>query len=260
MKEITMIMWMLLFAGLVLAQDDEEKIAQLVKDLGADSLEVREKAMHQLIGLGNRAKKFVEEVKDHSDPEVRWRARQILEVIPVRERLGDSLWEKLPDKVIELAIASDAYKRLQILKDMASIEDKDKRPTDKELVTIVEEILRGVTKKGVKLSVIRFVVDNGLESVGEVLAKLLQDKDYHVRSNATWALGRLSAKEYAKDIAKLLKDKNSRVRLAAARALGQLSARSALEPLKRQLKREKDFWVHREIEKVIKKIESAEEK
>jgi HEAT repeat protein len=226
-----------LFVGFVSIQDDKEKITQLVKDLGAESLKIREDATYQLIDLGDRAKRAVEVARDSTkDPEVRWRAEYILEVISLRERLGDSLWKKLPDKILELAVASNLYERLRVLNEMIATKDKDRRPTNEEQGILIKEILRGVTKKEDKIYVINFVWKNNLKSAGRVLVKLLQDGNPAVRYEAVRAMGMLRIKKYTKEIVKLLKDENARARMNAVLALGQLSAKEYAKEIAKLLK------------------------
>jgi rRNA processing protein Krr1/Pno1 len=186
--------------------------------------------MWKLIAIGARVKRFIEELKDHKDAEVRCRAERILEAIPIRERLGDRLWEKFSDKLMEFVFA-DAYQRLEVLNDIASIKDKDKRPTEDELVILTEEILRVVQKREEKCYIINFIKDNNLKGAGKALVKLLRDKDRIVRKNALEVLDSFDAKEYAKDIVKLLEDEDWIIREEAIRVLGRFGAKECAKDI-----------------------------
>lgn len=65
-----------------LAGPDPEQLAQLVRDLGADSYEAREAAEKALIDIGRDALEAVQAAaKEGSDPEVRERAAHVLAAI-----------------------------------------------------------------------------------------------------------------------------------------------------------------------------------
>lgn len=58
-----------------------EEVAGWLRDLGADEFEAREQAMQKLMTAGPAALEAVRAVRDHTDPEVRWRAREILSAL-----------------------------------------------------------------------------------------------------------------------------------------------------------------------------------
>jgi hypothetical protein len=263
----------LVFTSFLFAQQDEEKqIKELIEKLGVDNVDLREKATDELMGLGEKARKLVESAKSHKDAEVRWRAELILKVIPVRERLGDKIWEKIPDVVKDIAYRDDWGGRLEIFTEFWKDEKQKKKISDEEVTLLVEELTRGVTKPKDKISLIRFIKNNKIKPAGRILVKYLEDKDVYIDKEqhpanligvgweAARALGQLGAKECAKDIAKLLDDKDRDARWNGAQALRLLGAKEMLPTLKERLGREKDTWVQHAMQQAIKEIESAEEK
>ena len=74
----------------------KERIARAVKDLGADSWRVREEASRRLWEIGRPAQTALEQAADSDDPEVRARARRIL------EKFKYGIYPDTPDEVVEL--------------------------------------------------------------------------------------------------------------------------------------------------------------
>lgn len=77
----------------------------LASDLGSQNFSVREKATKGLLNLGLRARKPLREAMQSPDPEVRFRAREILDQVPplpnsweIRSWLGGVKSEKEPDR------------------------------------------------------------------------------------------------------------------------------------------------------------------
>ncbi len=73
-------------AGMSLAAEEgaappKERIASLVKDLGAEKADVRDRATKELESIGEPARPALKEAAKSDDPEVAWRARTILDHI-----------------------------------------------------------------------------------------------------------------------------------------------------------------------------------
>ncbi len=84
-----------LLPGLVWAQDDQAKrIEQLVRELGSENFDVREKATAELRKIGKPATAALKKAAQSDDPEIRLRAKQLLEEFersekkPPTRRLG----------------------------------------------------------------------------------------------------------------------------------------------------------------------------
>lgn len=69
-------------------QDPTEKVATLIRQLGADEFEARESATKALTRLGSKAKSPLEAARQSSDPEIRNRATAILEELVLAEKLA----------------------------------------------------------------------------------------------------------------------------------------------------------------------------
>jgi peptidyl-prolyl cis-trans isomerase B (cyclophilin B) len=66
------------FRSKTLADNDRDKIAALVRDLGADDFQVREKASSELVKIGGKAASLLRQAKDSRDAEVARRAKACL--------------------------------------------------------------------------------------------------------------------------------------------------------------------------------------
>src|SRR5262245_28432903 len=66
----------------------QEKLAALIEQLGDDSFEKREQASRELIRLGKRAKRVLEEALEHADLEIRSRAGRCLREIDKDDGVG----------------------------------------------------------------------------------------------------------------------------------------------------------------------------
>jgi hypothetical protein len=210
-------------------QEDEKQIRQLIGQLGADDIKVREKAVDELITLGNKVKRLLEEAKSHNDPEVKWRAEFALRIIPVRERLGDKIWQKIPEVVKDIWSEDDFRKRVEVFARFLEDEKQKEKLNDAEVSLFAEEVVRGAPEE----EVIEYISAQNMKSVSIILVKYLHDS--RVCQKALTALSQLDAwkyvREYAKEITKLLEDKNPVIRRAGALALGSLGAKEHIRDI-----------------------------
>jgi HEAT repeat protein len=118
-----------------------EKIEQLIKQLGHDDFDTREKATRELVEIGKPAiPQLNKAVKDNNDPEVQRRAQGIVEKIKssaqfVREALGDK------DPKERKAAAEHVAERAEELKELLPtlielIKDKDADVRDAATVAV----------------------------------------------------------------------------------------------------------------------------
>ncbi|WP_372367025.1 hypothetical protein [Candidatus Uabimicrobium sp. HlEnr_7] len=78
-----LVMVLSIFAVVVSAQNDisEQEIHEWIKKLGSNEFKVREQATEKLVEIGEQGLSFLREAENHSDPEVSWRATQIIKRI-----------------------------------------------------------------------------------------------------------------------------------------------------------------------------------
>ena len=82
--------------ALVTVQEDDAGAAELVIRLRSDSLEEREKATRRLKEMGKAALPALEKAARDKDVEVASRARHLLKVHGVREKLSEGLLKAMP--------------------------------------------------------------------------------------------------------------------------------------------------------------------
>src|SRR5262245_59303606 len=72
------------FRQRTLSETTQQRLITLIKQLGADDFETRERATKELIGLGAHARAALEQAVNDPDAEVSARAKRCLAAIPAR--------------------------------------------------------------------------------------------------------------------------------------------------------------------------------
>ena len=179
------------------------RAAQLIRDLGSrESFAKREAAMAQLLVLPVQPAEALVAGSKGSDPEIRWRAKQILASGKVEA-----------DRVLYAALRTIRDKKLAglVAEILRVIPLCDKR----HLLHAAGEALRAATRP---------------EDV-KPLRRAIHDDNVEVRIASIAALARAWGEKAAGELGELLKDANDRVKLAAATALGNSGDRRCLAAL-----------------------------
>jgi len=172
---------------------DEEHVLSLIKKLGDDSFEVREKASADLVGLGPAAAHFLRDAIKSGDAEVRVRAADCLTKIGGGPSVGvlataaRLLARRKPDGAAEVlltfaAVASGEPGAEDVAAALPALAVRDGKPEP-------------------------------------VLVKALEDKSASRRGAAAGALARAGARDTLPALRKLLRDPDPSVRLRTALAL-----------------------------------------
>lgn len=208
---------------LLLAQDPAET---LVRDLGNDSVEVREEATRRLLDMGKAAVKALEPAAASDDPEVRQRARHILAVIDARDRVTPAVLAAVPE-ALDLVSAGDGTGLLRKLRDGEAL--LAKRIPTHDLAHCVKSLMALDLDPEGRYSAIHLYKSCGLRALGPDVARLLTDPDENVRKAAEDALtgkGR-AARPVATDVIRALEDPRTGTRQAALRVLASLGGAEA---------------------------------
>jgi HEAT repeat protein len=182
---------------------DPETIKQLVKQLGDDDFEQREKAEEKLSGMGRAAKELLSEAAKSRDPEVRYRAERCL--------------SKLEEGREMLRVAY-AAKVIAARKPKGAAE---------ALLTYVPSAMDQMAEEAVFAALVKVGVADG-KPLPEVV-KALEDKEPLRRAAAGLVLAPI--KDERAKVVKLLDDSDPRVRYYAASALVPLGEKKAVETL-----------------------------
>lgn len=182
-----------------------QRAAELIKQLGNDDFDIREKAMKNIVILGASAESFLRRATENSDPEIVRRASECLERLKLA-RVG-------PDHVAAAARVLTAHQPAAtvetFLEYLPSAADEP-----------LEEEIAGL------LAVVGIV--NGKPH--PALTAAAQDKLAVRRLAATGALARAGG-EHRETVRKLLADPDHRVRLFAAQALIAVHDKSGVPAL-----------------------------
>lgn len=217
MKENVALQALLRFLTLALlgAQDDVSgKARDLVEKLQSERIEERDEAARTLKAMGKGALPELERAAKNSDPETAARARQLLQVVKLRDRLSADLLAALPG--VEDRLASphprawvEAFFEAERKVDRASDERLLK---NRDLQALVAPALEAATVKE-KEAMCKAAGARGMRSAIPHLMRLLDDADAGVRQQAVSTLSRELRGPYAPGaILKLLEDRHPWVR------------------------------------------------
>ena len=191
-------------SGLHPNEQQRQRAMRLIKSLGTtDSFAKREDAMARLLVLPVLPNEELIAASNGSDPEIRWRAKKILE-------LGKSE----SDRVLYAA-----FKTIE----------------EKTLAGVAAELIRAIPL--CDKPHLRYAARQALEASAKpidaaLLRREVKNKNVDVRIAVAAALGRVLEENASKDLNDILEDPDDRVKLAAARALADFGDRKALEALK----------------------------
>jgi hypothetical protein len=180
-----------------------QRVAQLIRDLGSsESFVKREQAMSQLVVLPQPPREALATAAAGDDPEVRWRAKQILQTATTES-----------DRVL--------YAALRVI--------EEKKPAG-----LTEELVRAVPlcdKPHLIYAVGEAMRASARASDAAPLREALKSKNLEVRVAAAGALGKALGAKAADDLHGLASDPQDKVKVAAARALANTGDRRSLQAL-----------------------------
>lgn len=184
---------------------DPDKIKELVRKLGDDSFQMREKASGQLVALGRKAVPLLKQALKDSDVEVVRRAEECL------RRIGDG----------SPAAQVDAAARLLALRKPAGAAET--------LLAFLPFADDEITAEAVRAALAALAIRDGKPEPALVAA--LGDKTADRRTAAAVALCRSGLPEPRPALEKLLEDADTVVRLRVALALAEAGEKTAIPVL-----------------------------
>jgi HEAT repeat protein len=185
----------------------KQRVAQLIRDMGStESFAKREGAMAQLVVLPQPPREALAAAVAGGDPEIRWRAKQVLETATVES-----------DRVL--------YAALRVVQ-------------ERKLPGLAAELLRAIPLCDKPHLV--YAAGEALQAAArpddaETLRRGLKSTNVEVRAAAAGALGKAMGRKAAEELQILTGEGNDKVRIAAARALANLGDRRSLSALVRLL-------------------------
>jgi len=187
-----------------------QRVAQLIRDLGStESFAKREEAMAQLVVLPQPPREALTAAAAGRDPEVRWRAKQILQTATVES-----------DRVLYAALRVASEKK------------------GAESAGLATEVIRAIPL--CDKSHLLYAAGEALRTCAradeaDVLRTALKSEAVEVRVAAAGAIGQALGSKAVADLDELLADPQDKVKLAAARGLANLGDRGSLAALLRLL-------------------------
>jgi HEAT repeat protein len=192
------------FRDRTITETDRAKLAGMVRQLGDESFDVREKASSDLVRAGRAAVPLLKEAVKDSDLEIARRAERCLEEIANNPDLH------LAPAAARVLAAKKPDGALQALLDYLPWADDE---------SVEEAVLEALVRVGLK---------NGKPDA--ILLKAIDDKHVLRRAAAAHVVGQASA-DLSKPAAKLLNDADARVRYRAAAALVRSANKAAVPAL-----------------------------
>jgi HEAT repeat protein len=231
-------MRMLFLLALFLSQSDPE---MLIEKLRSDSVEDREDAFKKLSGSGQAVRTLLEKAARDPDREVAARAKAILRIIELREKLSPSLRRKYPG--IEEKLDRDPHVATQVILDLPgpTIEGEENEPESvdpfprADLEWLASGAIRGANHEELEGVCERLRSRQIAEGVPDLMP-FLSSSDTDLRAVAAYHLGYFRYRAAIPGILKLLEDPWGNNRPIAAEALLRLEAREIIPNLREQLK------------------------
>jgi HEAT repeat protein len=222
-------------------QDDA--VRPLVEKLRSDSVVEREDAARKLKDLGKAAVPALEKAAASADAEVAGKAKDLLRVIAVTERLTPELRKVMPGVEERIALGEKKAWTEAFLEAISrNSEGWRKYPSlrRRDLDVLLPTALEGANvPPETETLLLEACADRCLPSSAPVFVRLLQRGFRNDWNAAAW-LSEMRARDAIPDVLRLLESKNSRVRYVAVSALGRLGSREVIPELLKRLKSEED--------------------
>ena len=218
----------------------------LVRQLGARYLDEREEAVRRLTLLGKPALPEIEKAAKGPDPEAATRAKYLLRLIPIRDRVTPRLLHLMPGVEQRLSL-DDPHSWTEVLLEAMQLEMSRRggkegtlfKPEDLEGVAPLA--LRGAATKQEKEWACSAVVHLKLRSVAPQVAKFLEDPVPEVRRCAIETLRAIGSPLAVPGYLRTLRDPDPNVQAFACEGLAELGDPSAVPGIAALLKAESAF-------------------
>jgi HEAT repeat protein len=221
-------------------------VRELVEKLRSDAVEEREEATRRLRTLGRAAAPELEKAARDPDAEVASRARLILRMIDLGDRLTPRLRAAMPG-VEERLLRGGAHAWTEVFLE-ASNAEKFATLAPRDLAALALPALSGAIGGPEKLKLCDAVMKRSIYAAAPGVAAFLKDPGSDLVVCALQALCQLGACESAADIVPLLKHQEPGVRFTALGALDQLKARETIADILPLLKDEDEKVRRRAVE------------
>ena len=247
-------------------------VEDLVKHMGDDNYEVREKATEALIALGPQIKPRIEKALTSTDPEVQLRARQIMFALKWEaaflKRTGKFIAEvrhgnikdtALFQQVLQfLSTDESAYMLLDLLRDSQQTLESRRRIAEtlrntynlnlKPLLADLLELYKAEKDQVIKSHLMQSLARAGRdERLATVLLEDLQSSDYNTRINAISVIGQVREENVLPVLLKLAHDPDQNVRNTVTQALNNFRTAPVFEELLKVFKEEKVNWLKSQL-------------
>jgi HEAT repeat protein len=245
-----------------------KRVNELIRQLGSDDWQTREKAADELIDIGLPAKESLQEVLNNPDAEIRERAQKIIPLIQWKEafikRLNRFISQlragKFEDAVlfqdvvmflgrdesvfILLDLLKDTSQSVAIRQQIASALGNNSAVSFKPVINNLLELIQKEKDEQIRAGLLRVLVKAGKDERSVAMAlQLLKDGPPNIKSIAINILVDMGESSAVPEIMKVIKDADANVKNTAINALSRLRTEQSTKELVRVMKEEPTGWL-----------------
>ena len=259
-----------------------KRINELIRQLGGDDWQAREKATEELIEIGPLAKDEIQKALNNPDAEIRERAQKIIPLIQWKEafikRLNRFISQLRTGKFEDAVLFQDvmmflgrdesAFIMLDVLKDanqspairqqIASALGNNSAVSFKPVINNLLELIQKEKDEQIRVGLLRILAKTGKDerSVAMVL-QLLKEGPPNLKSIAINALADMGETAAVPEIMKAIKDVDANVKNTAINALSRLRTEQSTKELVRFMKEEPTGWLRAQAVAVLANYNDA---
>ncbi|MCE9581979.1 MAG: HEAT repeat domain-containing protein [Planctomycetes bacterium] len=217
-------------------ESDPKKLGELIENLGSSDWDERSNAEKELEAIGKPAvEALTKAMKESTDPEVKVRAKRILQKLGALEK--EALSDEQVEEMLELMRSQDGVawygssgSPSWYLYQLNQNPEWNEALKGKALAPKLTKAL-GDESGNLKRNATYLLGEMGATESAPQIAKLLKDEELTTRATAAWALGKIGNIDVADQVVVALSDNEPQVRRAAAIALENLPSAAAIDPL-----------------------------
>jgi HEAT repeat protein len=219
-------------------QDSKGDAHGLIEKLRSDTPEVREEASRGLKSLGRGALGELEVAAKDPDREVSGRARHLIKIIGITEKLTPRLLKEMPGLEERIASRGEPVWTEAFLDAVREMDGTYRHPSLRieDLDALTVNAIRGAESSELRMKVSEACGQWAVRSAIPDMIRLLSHEDPQVRGSVASDLENLGAREAIPELRKLLH--SAPVQSPALWALGVLGAKEALPEILPFLKRD----------------------
>ncbi|HLD35762.1 MAG TPA: HEAT repeat domain-containing protein [Planctomycetota bacterium] len=259
-----------------------KRVAELIRQLGSDDWQVREKATEELIEIGPLAIGEMQRARNNPDAEIRERAQKIIPLIQWKEafirRLDRFISQlrtgKFEDTVlfqdvmmflsrdesvfILLDLLKDSSQSLAIKQQIVAVLSNNSAVSFKPVTNNLLELIQKEKDEQIRVGLLRILAKAGKDERSVAMAlQLLKEGTPNMKSIAINILVDMGASSAVPEIMKAIKDADANVKNTAIYAFSRLKTEETTRELVRFMKEEPTGWLRAQAVAILANYNDA---